>query len=221
MKNETMTKNNPPQILAHHNTVLNPYLRWLLAARSKDKNRPVLNKVYADYSADGTVYLVCTDGRRMHVLELYETYFNESFSWDGSESFLLDVTQNKVSNVIFQTCSEDLTFPNWKNVFEQHMTFDKHSNKNEITCKGEHGVSTVLIKKALTHREHPAREDWSLSEKFVADAIGKGTLYRPSNSRESYSWTMHSKTPLEPLVLEESEGDRIKAYAVIMPMRAC
>jgi len=199
------------------------YLRWLLKATEKDQYRKFKEKVYVDFSTPEKVHLVATTGKSLHVLEFTELGFREMFRWQGNENTLLSVIQHKVSGVIFETCREDFTYPNWKSIFNEHL--GKGETSKEITCKGEAGLSEVIITKVLLNKDMQDDLNWSLAEDLVSNAIGKGTLYRPKDSRESQRWFMRNPSPLEPVVFEELKevktygAECIKAFAIVMPIR--
>jgi len=199
------------------------YLRWLLKATEKDQYRKFKEKVYVDFSTPEKVHLVATTGKSLHVLEFTELGFREMFGWQGTDNTLLSVIQNKMSGVIFETCREDLTYPNWASVFHQHI--GKGETSKEITCKGEAGLSEVIITKVLLNKDMQDDLNWSLAEDLISNAIGKGTLYRPKDSRESQRWFMRNPSPLEPVVFEEVKNVKtygaecVKAFAIVMPIR--
>jgi hypothetical protein len=218
-----MTKQEQIKMITTSDRKTTQYLRWLLKATEKDQYRKFKEKVFVDFSTPEKVHLVATTGKSLHVLEFTELGFREMFHWQGTENTLVSVIQNKVSGVIFEACREDLTYPNWASVFNQHI--GKGETDKEITCKGEAGLSEVIITKVLLNEEMKDGFNWSLAEDLVSNAIGKGTLYRPKDSRESQRWIMRSSSPLEPVVLEEVKtvktygAECVKAFAIVMPIR--
>ena len=217
------TKTKEIQMITTSDRKTTQYLRWLLKATEKDQYRKFKEKVYVDFSTPEKVHLVATTGKSLHVLEFTELGFREMFGWQGTDNTLLSVIQHKVSGVIFQTCLEDFTYPNWSSVFHEHIC--KGETSKEITCKGEAGLTEVIITKMLLNQDMKDCLNWSLAEDLVSNAIGKGTLYRPKDSRESQRWIMRSSSPLEPVVLEEVKtvktygAECVKAFAIVMPIR--
>lgn len=80
--------------------------KFLLAAKSTDKNRYILNRIYCDES-DSMGVLVATDGKRMHII--YNVW---SYGFQQGVQYMTSMDSRRISFV--PIVNPDGNFPNWK-----------------------------------------------------------------------------------------------------------
>ena len=111
--------------------------KFLLEARCKDENRPILSRVYCD-KADDMGVLIATDGRRVHVL--YNVW---SYGFKKDTQYLASADSRGVSFV--PLTNPDGQYPNW----EQAMAkLGEGSEELEINTKGK---SKNLLVAEISH----------------------------------------------------------------------
>ena len=80
--------------------------KFLLAAKSTDKDRYILNRIYCDES-DSMGVLVATDGERMHII--YNVW---SYGFQQGVQYMTSMNSRRISFV--PIVNPDGNFPNWK-----------------------------------------------------------------------------------------------------------
>lgn len=108
--------------------------KFLLAAKSTDKNRYILNRIYCDES-DNMGVLVATDGKRVHIL--YNVW---SYGFQQGVQYMTSMDSHGISFV--PIVNPVGNFPNWKSVMpkfgdqseEFNVEIDKKS-KNLLIAK--------------------------------------------------------------------------------------
>ena len=100
--------------------------KFLLAARSTDEDRYVLNRVHCDQFDDMGV-LVATDNRRMHVL--YNVW---SYGFQKGVQYLASADSRGISFVPLVNAQE--TYPNWKGAMPK---LEGDINEFEVNTKGK------------------------------------------------------------------------------------
>lgn len=94
--------------------------KFLLAAKSTDKNRYILNRIYCDES-DNMGVLVATDSKRMHIL------FNVwSYGFQQGVQYMTSMDSHGISFV--PIVNPDRNFPNWKSVMPKFGDQSKEFN---------------------------------------------------------------------------------------------
>lgn len=94
--------------------------KFLLAAKSTDKNRYILNRIYCDES-DNMGVLVATDGKRMHIL--YNVW---SYGFQQGVQYMTSMDSRGISFV--PIVNPDMHFPNWKSVMPKFGDQSKELN---------------------------------------------------------------------------------------------
>lgn len=82
--------------------------KFLFAAKSTDKNKYILNRIYCDES-DNMGVLVATDGKRMHIL--YNVW---NYGFQQGVQYMTSMDSRGISFV--PIVNPDGNFPNWKSV---------------------------------------------------------------------------------------------------------
>ena len=100
--------------------------KFLLAARSTDEDRYVLNRVYCD-EADDMGVLVTTDSRRIHVL--YNVW---SYGFQKGVQYLASADSRGISFVPLVNAQE--TYPNWKGAMPK---LEGDINEFEVNTNGK------------------------------------------------------------------------------------